>query len=228
MSLLEFLHDLLLFAAYVGTAHTFPGQLSLDEEAEYLERLAQGDPVAREKLITHNLRLVAHIAKKYAKAGRDADDIISIGTIGLIKAVSTYDLKKGVPLSSYASRCIENEILMSIRQERKQVLEVSIHEAIGVDTDGNDVSFSDILGSDPDMIVDEVQSRMESELVRNILDNVLTERERKVIVLRYGLIGGYCMAQREVARILGISRSYVSRIEKKALATLNQALKKQL
>ena len=220
----QFLSGLLFLYAYVGNQTTFPEPLSAAEERACLHRLQQGDQNARETLITHNLRLVAHIAKKYAKAGRDSDDIISIGTIGLIKAVSTFDPNKGVALSSYASRCVENEILMSIRAEKKQVAEVSFGEPIGMDGDGNDITLLDILGSDPDTVVEEVGRRMDAARVRGAMNRALTARERAVVQMRYGLTGGRCMPQREIAAFLGISRSYISRIEKKALQKLTAAL----
>lgn len=227
MEFLELLRNLILLVGFVGTANGFPEQLSAAEEAACIKRLADGDPLAREELITHNLRLVAHIAKKYVKYGRDSDDLISIGTIGLIKAVSTFDSGKGVPLSSYSSRCIENEILMSIRQEKKQVLSVSLDEAIGVDSDGNNVSFIDILGTDAALVPDSVEARMESERLLNLIDENLSEREKRVILLRYGLVTGCPMTQRQVAGYIGISRSYVSRIEKRALKTLYDAVNRK-
>ena len=224
MSLLQFLSDLLFFYAYVGSQATFPEPLPEKEERACLERMKGGDQEARDTLITHNLRLVAHIAKKYIRAGRDNDDMISIGTIGLIKAVATFDPSKGVALSSYASRCVENEILMSIRTEKKQVAEVSFTEPIGMDGDGNDITLMDILGSEPDTVADEVGRRLDADKVRTEMERILTQRERAVINMRYGLSGGYCMPQREVAAMLGISRSYISRIEKKALTKLTAAL----
>ena len=224
MQLLQLFSDLLLFAAYVGSSSTFPEPLSPAEEKECLLRMGEGDARSKEKLIEHNLRLVAHIAKKYIRAGRDSDDVISIGTIGLIKAVSTFDPAKGVALSSYASRCVEIEILMSIRVEKKQVPEVSLGEPIGVDGDGNDIALSDILGTEPDTVTLEVERRLDAEMLRSVMARVLTRREQTVIGLRFGLAGGYRMAQREVADLLGISRSYISRIEKKALQKLTDAL----
>lgn len=224
MQLFQLFSDLLFFAAYVGTTNTFPEPLNAQEEHACIERMIKGDADARDILIEHNLRLVAHIAKKYIRAGRDCDDIISIGTIGLIKAVSTYDPAKGVALSSYASRCVENEILMSLRVEKKQVSEVSFGEPIGMDGDGNDIALSDILGTDPDTVIDEVQRRMDADRIRRILRQCLTKRERTVIELRYGLGGEFRMTQREVAKVLGISRSYISRIEKKAMSKLTAAL----
>lgn len=226
MQLFDLLCELFFFAAYVKSGSSFPEPLSQSEEQRYLTALALGSDEAREALIAHNLRLVAHIAKKYARAGRDIDDLISIGTIGLIKAVSTFDANKGSALSAYASRCVENEILMSLRAERRQVSEVSLSDAVGIDNDGNDVTLLDILGSDPDTVIDEVQAHLDTERIRMTMQRVLTEREYVVIRLRFGLFGAYRMAQREVASLLGISRSYVSRIEKKALSKLSCALGK--
>lgn len=219
----QFFKDLFFFAAYVNTGISFPEPLSPEEEAECLEQYARGDDSARCRLIEHNLRLVAYIAKKYTTAGRSSDDVISIGTIGLIKAVSTYNKSKGTALATYAARCIENEILMSIRSEKKQQGEVSLHDPIGTDRDGNAVSLSDVLGSDPEQVHNDVELRLASQQLRGVISAALTDRERLVVELRYGIMGGRCMAQREIAKLLGISRSYVSRIEKKALGKLNRA-----
>ena len=224
--LLELLQELFLLAGYVGGSGSFPPPLPAAEEARLVRQMRSGSEEAREKLITHNLRLVAHIAKKYVRCGRDADDVISIGTIGLIKAVSTFDAQKSTALSSYASRCIENEILMSIRLERKQVAEVSISEPIGLDSDGNNISIAEVLGTEPDMIFDAVRQRLDTERIFRTMQWALTERESTVGRLRYGLFGMQRLSQREIANLLGISRSYVSRIEKKALEKLNTALEK--
>lgn len=224
--LLELLQDLFLLAGYVGGSGSFPPPLPAAEEARLVRQMQSGSEEAREKLITHNLRLVAHIAKKYVRCGRDADDVISIGTIGLIKAVSTFDAQKSTALSSYASRCIENEILMSIRLERKQVAEVSISEPIGLDSDGNNISIAEVLGTEPDMIFDAVRQKLDTERIFRTMQWALTERESTVVRLRYGLFGMQRLSQREIANLLGISRSYVSRIEKKALEKLNTALEK--
>lgn len=224
--LLELLQELFLLAGYVGGSGSFPPPLPAAEEARLVRQMQSGSEEAREKLITHNLRLVAHIAKKYVRCGRDADDVISIGTIGLIKAVSTFDAQKSTALSSYASRCIENEILMSIRLERKQVAEVSISEPIGLDSDGNNISIAEVLGTEPDMIFDAVRQRLDTERIFRTMQWALTERESTVVRLRYGLFGMQHLSQREIANLLGISRSYVSRIEKKALEKLNTALEK--
>lgn len=226
MQLFNLFGDLFFFAAYISSPRSFPEPLPPSEEKRLIALMAEGDDEARQKLIEHNLRLVAYIARKYAKAGRDSDDIISIGTIGLIKAVSTYDVKKGVALSSYASRCVENEILMSIRAEKRQVSEVSLYDSIGTDSDGNDIALSDILGTDADCVLDAVESSLDRERIKEAMRKTLTERERRVLSLRYGLDGGYAMTQREIARKLDISRSYISRIEKKALAKMTTVMQK--
>jgi len=229
--LLELLQEVLLLVGYVGTNNTFPEPLSAAEERQQVFLLQKGTEeeraAARDTLITHNLRLVAHIAKKYSRSGRDNDDVISIGTIGLIKAVSTFNAERGSALSSYAARCIENEILMSIRLEKRQVHEVSISDPIGEDSDGNSLSIAELLGTDPDLIFDTVRQRIDSEQIYSAMRKVLTAREFTVIRLRYGLFGAQRLAQREIANLLGISRSYISRIEKKALSKLNTALEKE-
>jgi len=228
--LLELLQEILLFVGYVGNGNTFPEPLSAEEEQRWLQKLRYGTEEeraeARDVLITRNLRLVAHIAKKYLRTGRDNDDVISIGTIGLIKAVSTFDAGKGSALSSYASRCIENEILMSIRLEKRQVNEVSLSDPIGEDSEGNSLSIAELLGTDPDMIFDAVRRRIDTERIYTAMRKTLTEREFTVVRMRYGLFGAHRLSQREVANLLGISRSYISRIEKKALLKLNTALEK--
>lgn len=206
--------------------HSFPKPLSAKEEETYLRRWAEGDLEARNLLVEHNLRLVAHIIKKYYTQSDHQDDLISIGTIGLIKAVNTFRPDKGIRLATYASRCIENEILMSIRLERKQVAEVSISEPIGLDSDGNNISIAEVLGTEPDMIFDAVRQRLDTERIFRTMQWALTERESTVVRLRYGLFGMQRLSQREIANLLGISRSYVSRIEKKALEKLNTALEK--
>lgn len=223
-TLMNFLREIFFFTGYVGKGGSFPPQLSEAEEAEYICGLQEKDSVAQAKLIEHNLRLVAHIAKKYINPHRDVDDLISIGTIGLIKAVSTFDPDKGNTLATYASKCIENEILMSLRLEKKQVGEVSISESIGIDKDGNEISLGDVLGSDPDAIHEHAAMRIASAELRKAMLRILDAREQEVIRLRYGLENGLPLPQREVAIILGISRSYVSRLEKKAVQKLTAEL----
>ncbi len=205
-------------------SNSFPQPLTREEEEKYLELYSQGDEKARNILIERNLRLVAHIVKKYNNTGKDTDDLISIGTIGLIKAISTYDSTKGTRLATYAARCIENEILMTIRSTKKTKLELSLQEPIGMDKEGNEINLLDILGTEVDKIIDEVDLRFQIKKLYRAINQVLKDREKVIIELRYGLIDGKCKTQREIANLLGISRSYVSRIETRALAKLNKAL----
>lgn len=204
---------------------SFPNPLTEKEEQYYVKLLEQNDSEARAVLIERNLRLVAHIAKKYSGPGVSQDDLISIGTIGLIKAVNTYSGKKSTRLATYAAKCIENEILMSIRASKRIRQEISLSLPIGVDKDGNEISFNDILGTDTDEIVDSIALRIQVGKLHGALKHALTEREQVVIISRYGLDGGEPKPQREIAKALGISRSYVSRIEKKALEKLRDYLK---
>lgn len=204
---------------------SFPKPLSAKEEEHYISLYESGDESAKDILIERNLRLVAHIAKKYIGTGYPTDDLISIGTIGLIKAVSTYSSKKATRLATYAAKCIENEILMSIRSSKKNKAEVSLSVPIGTDKDGNEISFNDILGTDPDEVLDDISLKIQVGKLISAIDRVLTPREKKVILNRYGISGYEARTQREVAAMLGISRSYVSRIEKKALLKLREELK---
>ena len=204
---------------------SFPKPLTAKEEEYYISLYESGDKDAKDILIERNLRLVAHIAKKYTGSGYQTDDLISIGTIGLIKAVSTYSSKKATRLATYAAKCIENEILMSIRASKKNKAEVSLSVPIGVDKDGNEISFNDILGTDPDAILDDISLKIQISKLTKALDQVLDERENTVILNRYGIFGRRPKTQREVAASLKISRSYVSRIEKRALLKLREALK---
>lgn len=204
---------------------SFPKPLTATEEEHYISLYESGDENAKDVLIERNLRLVAHIAKKYTGTGYPTDDLISIGTIGLIKAVNTYSSKKATRLATYAAKCIENEILMSIRSTKKNKAEVSLSVPIGVDRDGNEISFNDILGTDPDAILDDISLKIQVSKLMKAIDTVLTEREKTVVLNRYGIFGYKPRTQREVAVLLGISRSYVSRIEKKALQKLHEALK---
>jgi len=203
---------------------SFPNPLTEKEEQYYVQQMENNDPAARLALIEHNLRLVAHIAKKYVSPVQSQDDLISIGTIGLIKAVSTYTSKKSTRLATYAAKCIENEILMSIRASKRIKQEVSLSLPIGTDKDGNEISFNDILGSDTDEIVDSINLKIQSGKLHQAVNTVLTPRERTVIVSRYGLDGSEPLPQREIADKLEISRSYVSRIEKRALEKLKACL----
>ncbi len=213
----------MLAVSYVSTSNSFPLPLTPEEEAMYLERYEKGDEEARNVLVERNLRLVAHIVKKYGNIGCDQDDLISIGTIGLIKGITTFDRSKGTRLATYAARCIENEILMTIRSNKKIKTEVSLQEPIGIDKEGNEISLLDLLGTEPDKILDEVELKMQIKKLYKKMTSVLKKRERIVIELRYGICNGGSMTQREIAKMLGISRSYVSRIEKRAVKKLYKA-----
>jgi len=206
---------------------SFPPPLSKEEEAECLLKWAEGDIEARNKLVEHNLRLVAHIVKKYYSQTDDADDLISIGTVGLIKGINTYKADKGVRLATYASRCCENEILMYFRSQKKTAGDLSLSDALDTDTEGNSLSFLDIISQE-----EELCDRLgRSELCRRLrecIDSELSERERRIVIMRYGLYNRRALTQRETAEKLKISRSYVSRIEKKALEKLKEALGEDL
>lgn len=215
------LSNLLFVILHVTGSGSFPRPLTAKEEREYLERFQNGDMEARSKLIEHNLRLVAHIIKKYYSSQSDQDDLVSIGTIGLIKAVNTFDSSKGIRLSSYAARCIENEVLMFFRNGKKSAQDVSMNEPIDTDKEGNTLTLMDVMSTE-DNIVDNLDIKIKSEQLKKYLVEVLTPRERIIIELRYGLNGSRPLSQREVAQRLKISRSYVSRIEKKALLTLRK------
>lgn len=196
----------------------FPQPLEESDERFYLGQLKSGSDEARNMLIEHNLRLVAHVVRKYENSGEDLEDLISIGTIGLIKAIKTFKEDRGVRLATYAARCIENEVLMHLRNLKKVKQEVSIYDPIGYDKEGNEISLIDVLTTDNE-ILDIVEMKLQEEKVREKI-NVLSRRERQVIEMRYGLFNGLKETQREIARKLGISRSYVSRIEKRALKKL--------
>jgi len=214
-----FLKQLSTLVSYVKN-NAFPQPLSEEEEAMHLKRMMEGDQDSRNVLIEHNLRLVAHIVKKFDNTGEDLEDLISIGTIGLIKAIESFSPGKGTKLATYAARCIENEILMYLRSLRKTRKDVSLHDPIGQDKEGNEITLSDILGTEPDEVVDKVQLKIEKSKIYENMD-ILDEREQEVIRGRFGLDGGGGeRTQREIARELGISRSYVSRIEKRALMKL--------
>ena len=209
------------FALHVKGAGSFPPPLSAEREAELLKKSQNGDDDARNELIEHNLRLVAHIVKKYYNTGADQDDMISIGTIGLIKAVSTFNADKGIHLATYASRCIENEILMFFRNQKKTAQDVFISDPIDTDKDGNTLTLIDVIADKSD-IADEIDTKIKVEKLRVILPVCLSERERLIIEMRYGLCGRDELTQREIAKKLNISRSYVSRIEKSALEKLRK------
>ena len=202
---------------------SFPKPLTAEEEREYLARSAQGDLEARNVLIERNLRLVAHVMKKYYALDSDQEDLISIGTIGLIKAVSTFDASKGARLATYAARCVENEILMHFRAQRKNAQDVSLSDYIETGNDGTELSLMDVVSEDEDLL-EQVTTRESVQQLRRVLGTCLTEQERQVVTLRYGLNGNVPQRQREVAKLCNISRSYVSRIEKRALEKLREAL----
>ena len=212
----------ILYSLQLSTG-SFPRPLTAEEEQHYLKRSAQGDLEARNVLIERNLRLVAHIMKKYYAVVSDQEDLISIGTIGLIKGIETFDASKGARLATYAARCVENEILMYFRSQKKSSQDVSLSDIIETGTDGAALSLMDVVGDDEDLL--ETISRREAvQRVSRAVDDCLTEQEQQVIRLRYGLGGQAAQRQREVAAITGISRSYVSRIEKRALEKLKKAL----
>lgn len=219
------IRDALFFLGYLNDRSSFPKPLSAREERACLRRMQEGDDSARRALIEHNLRLVAHIARKYTVPGCDADDLVSIGAIGLIKAVNTFRPDSGTTLSTYASRCIENEILMCLRSSHKRRNDVSLEEPVGSDSEGNEITLMEMLGTDPDAVTDEVDRRITLSRIRTLIRQKLPERERIVLEMRYGLLDGECRPQYEVAEALGISRSYVSRIEKKAVQTLESVLR---
>lgn len=209
------------FILHVCGGGTFPKPLSAKQEQEYLSRMSQGDEDARQKLIEHNLRLVAHIVKKYYGVSDEQDDLVSIGTIGLIKAINTYKPDKNIKLSSYASRCIENEILMYFRSAKKSAQDVSLNETIDTDKDGNQLTLLDILAVEDD-ILDNLDKKLNMRKLGQFMREELTEREFQILVMRYGLDGKKPVTQKEIAGMLDISRSYVSRIETKALKKLRK------
>lgn len=212
----------LLYSLQLQTG-SFPQPLTAEEERYYLQRSAQGDLEARNILIERNLRLVVHIMKKYYAQDSDQEDLISIGTIGLIKAVSTFDASKGTRLATYAARCVENEILMHFRAQRKSAQDVSLSDYIETGSDGAALSLMDVVSEDSDLL-EQVTTREAVRQLRQVMDTCLTEQERQVITMRYGLDGEKPKRQREVAHHCGISRSYISRIEKRALEKLRAAL----
>jgi RNA polymerase sporulation-specific sigma factor len=207
----------------VKGTNSFPPPLSAAEEREYFVKMSRGDDSARNKLIEHNLRLVAHIVRKYYSSAKEQDDLVSIGTIGLIKAIDSYKYDSGTKFATYAGKCLQNEILMYFRSQKKLSQEVSINETIDIDKDGNPLTYIDIISVD-DTISDDLDIKMNSQKVSRIINNCLDKREKEIIVLRYGLSGGKPLTQREVAAKLGISRSYVSRIEKKAIDDIRRRL----
>ena len=221
---MEFLCSNIFLTGYISGNNTFPKPLDEKEEEKYLQLLKTGDKKAKSILIERNLRLVAHIVKKYQIPNKDIDELISIGTVGLIKAIDSFDVTKGTRLATYASRCIENEILMLFRNNKKQKSETFLQDPIGVDKEGNEISLIDVLSSEKDSVIDKVEMKLQIKALYNKMNSALTEREGEILKMRYGLKDGKCKTQREIAGMLGISRSYVSRIEKKALKKLKKEL----
>ena len=223
-ALFYLLGKLTFFAGTVLSGSSFPKPLSQEEERQAIAEMKAGSKEARDKLITHNMRLVAHVVKKYNGAA-ETDDLISVGSIGLIKAVKTYKEDKGTVLATFAARCIENEILMLLRSNKKRKNDVYLSDTIGSDKDGNELTLMDLLYEKEDSVFKEVDKGIEREKFLQFIKNELTEREYTVLCLRYGLKGDKNYAQREVAKFLRISRSYISRIEKKAVEKLKAAVK---
>ena len=220
------LTDLFHFILGISTQQNFPPPLSAEKEAEYFILASRGDEKAREKLILHNLRLVSHIVRKYYSQSPNQEDLVSIGTIGLVKAVDSFNTGSGVKFATYAAKCIQNEILMHFRSRKKLSNEVSINDTIDVDKDGNPLTYIDVISSDEN-IADEIDKKIRIENALKYVDTVLLPRERQIIIMRYGLYGRRALTQRETAEKLKISRSYVSRIEKSALLKLYSAFKRK-
>ena len=221
---LNLISNSLFLTGYITGNNTFPLPLDEKDEELYLNKLKEGDKKAKSILIERNLRLVAHIVKKYSFPNKDVDELISIGTVGLIKAIDSFDSSKGTRLATYASRCIENEILMLFRNNKKQKSEVYLQDPIGVDKEGNEICLIDVLSSEKDSVIEKVENNLQIKSLYNKMYEVLTKRECDILIMRYGLEDGKCKTQREIAVNLNISRSYVSRIEKKALKKLQKAL----
>lgn len=220
-----FFSRICVFTNYVNTAQGFPKPLTLEEEKETFEKMKNGDKKAREKLISHNLRLVAHIVKKYTNS-LEADDLLSVGTIGLIKAIDTFDYEKKVQLSTYAARCINNEILMLIRSNKKHKNVVSLNSLTTNGDDDKDLELKDVLSSDDDEIFVQVENNLTMQKIKKIINQKLDDREQSVIKLRYGIDCDKALTQKEVADVLGISRSYISRIENKTLQIIREEFDK--
>lgn len=223
--LLSCLRSLTLLLSYISNGTTFPKPLPAKEERELIIRFKEtGDLEARNTLIEHNLRLVAHIAKKYSGSVPDHEDLLSIGAIGLIKGISSFDPNKGARLATYAARCVDNEILMLLRGKKKEQGDVSLNESIGTDKEGNQIMLIDVMSNDEKDIFDGINTKMEIKQLYKNINNELDEREKEVILLRYGLVDGKSIPQREIGKKLGISRSYVSRIEKRAVSKLKKGI----
>lgn len=218
-----FFDSVVFLISYVSGTNSFPNPLSDEEEAECIEKMLSGDIEARNKLIEHNLRLVAHVVKKYSQTREEVEELISIGTIGLIKGITSFNPKKGVRLATYASRCIDNEILMLIRSNKKSQNDVSLNDPIGTDKEGNQILLVDVMSSDEE-VADIIELKSQVKKLRENILSELDDRERRIIIKRYGLDGNKPLTQRELAKKLDISRSYISRIEKKAVSKLKRGI----
>ena len=206
---------------FIGSADKLPEPLTKEEEVRYVTMAMEGDEEARSKLIEHNLRLVVFLAKKYENTGESLEDLVSIGSVGLIKGVNTYKLGKNIKLATYASRCIDNEILMFLRKNKKRRGEISFEDSLSYDSEGNELHLEDVLGTDSDIVTKGLEKETEKKMLYGEIDN-LSERDRKIMIMRYGLFDGEEMTQKDVANLLGISQSYISRIEKKVIRRLKQ------
>ena len=204
---------------FIGSADKLPEPLSREEEQEYVKRSMNGDEMARSKLIEHNLRLVVFLAKKYENTGVDLEDLVSIGSVGLIKGVNTYKLDKNIKLATYASRCIDNEILMFLRKNKRRKGEISFEDNLSFDSDGNELHLEDVLGTDSDIVTRGLEKEIEKKILYEEIEK-LSSRDKKIMILRYGLFGHEEITQKDVAEMLGISQSYISRIEKKVIRKL--------
>lgn len=222
--IIYFLSRAIFLVSYVTGGNTFLKPLSPQEEDMYIKKCRNGDADAKNKLIEHNLRLVAHIAKKYSLKGYDSDDIISIGTIGLIKGVSSYNPEKKVSLATYAARCIENEILMTFRRNKKNQSEVLLQDTVGTDSDGKEMSLLDKVATEDESVFEEVNLRLQISQLYREMKKVLSQREKRILEMRYGLCGAEALTQKEISAMMGISRSYVSRLEKKAMKKLFKSM----
>ncbi len=209
---------------YVGSTDKLPEPLSKEEEVFYVKKAMDGDMLAKDKLIEHNLRLVVYLSKKYENTGIDLEDLVSIGTIGLIKGVNTYKLDKNIKLATYASRCIDNEILMFLRKNKKRKSEISFEDSLSYDTEGNELHLEDILGTEPDIVTKELEHQTEKSLLYEEVMK-LNKRDKQIMTLRYGLFNNKEMTQKDVANLLGISQSYISRIEKKVIRRFKNIIK---
>ena len=213
-----FEHDSIFF---IGSTDKLPAPLSKEDEVKYVTMSLNGDKKARSKLIEHNLRLVVFLAKKYENTGVDLEDLVSIGSVGLIKGVNTYKLDKNIKLATYASRCIDNEILMFLRKNKRRKGEISFEDSLSFDSEGNELHLEDVLGTEGDIVTKGLEEEVEKKLLYEEIEK-LNDRDKKIMILRYGLYGNKEMTQKDVAKLLGISQSYISRIEKKVIRKLKQ------